>query len=174
MDSILHLCVIVSALQKKECDHKKKKIQINNVGGYVQFPSKWFNQGYFNDVLGKVVVQAQLVARPSITPEVALSMSAQCKDQIIQGQLAPETVTPLCNDILVNRDRTYSRDHFETCTDFDGTVDKECNRQIPVTKFNQVLLIRNLVDTFCVMFPYLTVDMVWLIVKSKPGSGFQK
>jgi hypothetical protein len=24
------------------------------------------------------------------------------------------------------------------------------------------------------MFPYLTVDMVWLIVKSKPGSGFQK
>jgi hypothetical protein len=24
------------------------------------------------------------------------------------------------------------------------------------------------------MFPYLTVDMVWLIVKSKPGSGFKK
>jgi hypothetical protein len=24
------------------------------------------------------------------------------------------------------------------------------------------------------MFPYLTVDMVWLIVKSKPGSGFQR
>jgi hypothetical protein len=23
------------------------------------------------------------------------------------------------------------------------------------------------------MLPYLTVDMVWLIVKSKPGSGFQ-
>jgi hypothetical protein len=53
-------------------------------------------------------------------------------------------------------------------------VDKECNRQTPVTKFNPVPLIRNLVDTFCVMFPYLTVDMVWLIVKSKPGSGFQK
>jgi hypothetical protein len=53
-------------------------------------------------------------------------------------------------------------------------VDKECNCQIPVTKFNQVPLIRNLVDTFCVMFPYLTVDMVWLIVKSKQGSGFQK
>jgi hypothetical protein len=87
--------------------------------------------------------------------------------------LAPETVTPLCNDILVNWDTTYSQDHFETCKDFDGPVDKECNHQIPVTKFNQVPLIQNLVDLFCVMFPYLTVDMVWLIVKSKPGSGFQ-
>jgi hypothetical protein len=62
---------------------------------------------------------------------------------------------------------------FETCKDFDGPVDKECNRQIPSTKFYQVPLIQNLVDTFCVMFPYLTVDMVWIIVKSKPGSGFQ-
>ncbi len=52
-------------------------------------------------------------------------------------------------------------------------MDKECNRQIPVTKFNQVPLIQNLVDTFCVMVPYLTVDMVWLIVKSKPCSEFQ-
>ncbi len=50
---------------------------------------------------------------------------------------------------------------------------KECNCQIPAIKFNQVPLIQNLVDTFCVKFPYLTVDMVWIIVKSKPGSGFQ-
>ncbi len=122
---------------------------------------------------GKVVVQVQLFARPSIAPEGALSMRAPFKDQIIKGQLALETVTPLCNDILVNWDTTYSRDHFETCKDFDGPVDKECNHQIPATKFNQVPLIQNLVDAFCVMFPYLTVDMVWLIVKSKPGSGCQ-
>ncbi len=124
--------------------------------------------------MGKVVVQAQPFARPSIALEGALSTRAPFKDQIIEGQLAPETVTPLCNDILVNWDTTYSQDHFELCKDFDGPVDKECNRQIPVTKFNQVQLIRNHVDTFCVMLPYLTVDMVWLIVKSKPGSGFQK
>jgi hypothetical protein len=52
-------------------------------------------------------------------------------------------------------------------------VDKECNHQIPAAKSNQVPLIQNLVDTFCVKFPYLTVDMVWITVKSKPGSGFQ-
>jgi hypothetical protein len=168
------LCNSFCFTKKKECDHEKKKVQINNVGKYIQFPSKWYHQGYFNDVLGKVGIQAQLFARPSIAPETALSMRAPFKDQIIKGQLAPETVTPPCNDVLVNWDTTYSRDHFQTCKDFDGPVDNECNRQIPVTKFNQVQLIWNLVDMFCVMFPYLTVDMVWLIVKSKPGSGFQK
>jgi hypothetical protein len=87
--------------------------------------------------------------------------------------LSVKTVTPLNIEILVNWDTTYSRDHFETCKDVDGPVDKECNRRIPATKFNQVPLTQNLVDMFCVMFPYLAVDMVWIIVKSKPGSGFQ-
>ncbi len=71
-------------------------------------PSKWYHQGYFDDVLGKVIVQAQLFARPSIAPEGALSMRAPFKDQIIKGQLAPEKVTPLFNDILVNWDTTNS------------------------------------------------------------------
>ncbi len=75
-------------------------------------------------------------------------MRAPFKDQIIKGQLSVEIVTPLCNDILVNWDTTNSRDYFETCKDFDGPVDKECNRQIPATKFNQVPSIQNLVDMF--------------------------
>ena len=73
------LCNSFCFTKKKECDHKKKKVQINNVGKYVQFPSKWYHQGYFNDVLGKVVVQAQLFARPSIAPEDALSMHTPFK-----------------------------------------------------------------------------------------------
>jgi hypothetical protein len=101
------LCKNFCFTKQKECDHKKKNVQMNNVGEYVQFPSKWYHQGYFNDVLGKVVAQAQLFARPSIAPEGALLIHAQFKDQIFQGQLSPETVTPLCNDILVNWNTTY-------------------------------------------------------------------
>ncbi len=109
MDSILHLGVIVSALQKRRnVITKRRRSKSKNFGKYVQFPSKWYHHGYFNDVLGKVVVQAQLYARPSIAPEDALSTRAPFKDQIIDGQLAPETVTLLCNDILVNWDTTYS------------------------------------------------------------------
>ena len=44
------LCNSFCFTKKKECDQ--------NVGDYVQFPSKWYHQGYFNDVLGKVIVQA--------------------------------------------------------------------------------------------------------------------
>ena len=81
-------------------------------------------------------------------------MLASYNNQIIERQLAVETTMPLCNDILVIWGTTYSHDHFETCKVFDGPVDKECNCQIPSTKFNQVLLIQNLVDTFMIMFPY--------------------
>ena len=102
------LCNNFCFTKKRECDHDKKNVQINNVGKYVQFPSKWYHQGYFNDVLGKVVVQAQLFARTSIALEAALSIRTPFKDQIIEGRLSVEIVTPLCNDILVNWDMTYS------------------------------------------------------------------
>jgi hypothetical protein len=78
------LCNSLCFTKKNEWDHEKKKVPINNVCKYVQFPSKWYHQGYFNDVLGKVIVQAQLFARPSIAPEGALSMRAPFKDQIIE------------------------------------------------------------------------------------------
>jgi hypothetical protein len=74
------LCDGFCFTKKWECDHEKKNVQINNVGKYVQFPSKWYHQRYFNDVLGKVIVQAQLFARPSIAPECKLSTCAPFKD----------------------------------------------------------------------------------------------
>ena len=79
----------------------------------------------------------------------------------------------LGSDILANWDTTYSLQYFQPCKDFYGPVDMECNRQIPSTKFEQVPLIKNLVDEFCKEYPHLSIDQVWLIVKSKQGSGFQ-
>ncbi len=52
-------------------------------------------------------------------------------------------------------------------------VDRESNRQIYKKHFNQVPLLKNLVDTFETMLPYLSADMVWLLRKSKEGDGFQ-
>ncbi len=39
--------------------------------------------------------------------------------------------------------------------------------------FNQVPLLKNLVDTFRTMLSYLSINMVWLLCKSKEGDGFQ-
>jgi hypothetical protein len=80
----------------------------------------------------------------------------------------------LGSDILVNWDTTYSLQYFQPCKDFYGPVDKECNRQIPSTKFEQVPLIKKLVDQFCNLYPHLSIDQVWLIVKLEGGSGFQE
>jgi hypothetical protein len=46
------------------------------------------------------------------------------------------------------------------------------NRQIHKKQFHQVPILKNLVDTFETMFPYLSV-VVWLLRESKEGDGFQ-
>jgi hypothetical protein len=52
-------------------------------------------------------------------------------------------------------------------------VCRASNRQIYKKYFNQVPLLKDLVDTFETMLPYLSVNMVWLLCKSKEGDGFQ-
>jgi hypothetical protein len=54
-----------------------------------------------------------------------------------------------------------------------GAADRMSNRQIQMKIFPQVPLLKNLVDIFETMFPYLSVDLVWLLRKSKKGDGFQ-
>ena len=54
-----------------------------------------------------------------------------------------------------------------------GPVDRASNRQIYKKHFHEVPLLKNLVDTFEIMLPYLSVDLVWLLRKSKEGDGFQ-
>ncbi len=52
-------------------------------------------------------------------------------------------------------------------------MDRMSNRRTYKKHFTQVLLFKNLVDTFETMFPYLSVDLAWLLRKSKEGDGFQ-
>ncbi len=74
---------------------------------------------------------------------------------------------------MQNWNTTYSLEHVGPWKNLDGPVDKDSNRQIPHAKFHEAPLLNKLVDTFTEMLQYLTIDMVWLIVKSKLGSGFQ-
>ncbi len=52
-------------------------------------------------------------------------------------------------------------------------MDKTSNRQIYKKHFTQLPLLKNLVDTFETVFPYLSIDLVWLLRKEKEGDGFQ-
>jgi hypothetical protein len=121
-----------------------------------------------------VYVTAQLFARPTISIACdQLTRSHTKKLDFIQNNLNNDTVTALSNDILQNWNTTYSLECFGLCMSFDGPVNRDSNCQIPHTKFHEAQLLNKLVDTFTEMLQYLTIDMVWVIVKSKPGCGFQ-
>jgi hypothetical protein len=88
--------------------------------------------------------------------------------------LDESTLSELRDGLINNWETLYSNPKYQPCKNNSGVpVDRESNRQIYKKHFNQVSLLKNLVDTFEAMLPYLSVDMVWLLRKSKEGDGFQ-
>ncbi len=84
------------------------------------------------------------------------------------------TLIELRDDLINNWDIHYSYPKYQPCKNFSGGPgDRTSNRQIYKKHFTQVPLFKNLVDSFETMFPYLSVDMVWLLCKSKEVDGFQ-
>jgi len=127
---------------------------------------------YYNDKADKILIAAQIFTRPSIDPDTErISRSLTQAQDFMQGKLDESTLMELSNDLLPNWDAKYSVDDFPPCKSFDEMiVDQESNHQIPNTKFDQVPLIKELVDTFVILFPYLSIDMVWLFLKKKDRS----
>ena len=75
---------------------------------------------------------------------------------------------------MLNWDTSYPLSKFKPCKKIDGDIiDPLSNQQIPKSKFIQVPLINSLVDTFVQLFPYLSIERVWLICKSNTGDIFQ-
>jgi hypothetical protein len=100
-------------------------------------------------------------------------MKAQGK-QVTRGCLDESTLSELRDDLINNWEILYSNPEYRPCKkNSGGPVNKVSNRQIYKKHFNQVPLLKNLVDTFETMLPYLSDNLVWLLHKSKEGDGFQ-
>jgi hypothetical protein len=95
-------------------------------------------------------------------------------DDFSEGRLDKSTLLSLRDDLINNWYITYSITNFCPCKkNSGGAVDRPSNRQINKKSFTRVSLLKNLVDTFETMFPHLSVDLVWLLRKSKEGDGLQ-
>jgi hypothetical protein len=95
-------------------------------------------------------------------------------NDVTRGYLDKSTLLELRDDLINNWDIHYSNPNYQPCKNFSsGPVDRTSNRQIYKKHFTQVPLLKKLVNTFETMFPYLSVDLVWLLCKSKEGDGFQ-
>jgi hypothetical protein len=136
-----------------------------------------FHRGYYNDKSNTIFIQAQLFCAPTDDTDVLRLprslMKAQGK-QVTRGCCDNSTLSELRDDLLNNWEILYSNTTYRPCKNFSGgPVDRASNRQINKKHFTQLPLLKNLVDTFETMLPYLSVDLVWLLHKSKEGDGFQ-
>jgi hypothetical protein len=136
-----------------------------------------FHLGYYNDKSNTIFIQAQLFCAPTEYSDVLRLPRSIMKGEgnnITRRHLDESTLVELRNDLINNWDIHYSNPNLLTmqkpfwwsC----GQKEQQADLQ---EHFTQVPLLKNLVDTFETIFPYLSVDLVWLLCKSKEGDGFQ-
>ncbi len=114
------------------------------------------------------------IAPTEYTDVLRLPRSITKGDDVTQGHLDESKMLELRDDLINNWNICYSNPDYRPCKTFSsGIVDRMSNRKIYKKHFTQVPLLMTLVDTFETMFPYLSVDLVWLLRKSKEGDGFQ-
>jgi hypothetical protein len=136
-----------------------------------------YHCGYYNQKSNKIFIQAQLFCAPMDGTDVLRLPQSLMKaqgQQATRGCLDKSTLSELRDDLLNNWEILYSNPEYRPFKTFSGgPVDRESNRQIYKKRFTQVPILKNLVDTFETLLPYLSADLVWLLCKSKEGDGFQ-
>jgi hypothetical protein len=159
------------------CVHQWDNECLNSTGEYVIFALEMFHCGYYSDKSNTIFIQAQLFCAPTEYSNVLQLPRSIMKGEgndITRGHLDESTLVELRYDLINNWDIHYSNPNYQPCKNVSGgPVDRTSNRQIYKKHFTQVPLLKKLVDTFATMFPYLSVDLVWLLRKSKEGDGFQ-
>ncbi len=168
-------CVGSCFTMDDEYDHRKVKVQLNEVGQYVVFPSLWWHHGYYNiQDEEKVIFTAQLFATPS--SDIGNTKRSNRRNSQMtnpsHGQLS--TLNGLDDELFLEWDDKYSADQFPPASKFLGRVDKAKNRHILKHQIHLLPKIERLVLSFEEMFNDITVDSVWLIKKTKQDDGFQE
>jgi hypothetical protein len=94
---------------------------------------------------------------------------------VTRGHLDKSTLLELRDNFIIinNWDIHYSNPNYQPCKkNSGGPVDITSNRQVLQETFHSSSITQDLVGTFETMFSHLSVDLVWLLCKSKEGDGF--
>ncbi len=178
MDYCLHLYAPLVLTRTSISQRLKKSVSTNGIRSALTalesmffFPSGMFHRGYYNDKPNTIFIKAQLFCAPTEYTNVLRFPWSIMKGEgndIIRGHLDESTLLELRDDLINNWDIHYSNPNYRPWKNLSGgPVDRTSNRQIYKKHFTQVLLLKKLVDSFETMFPYLSVDLVWLLRKSK-------
>ncbi len=132
----------------KRCAHTDFfRVELNNVGDYVAFPTVWWHHGICNFYLrNKMFFTAQLFATPhSDLGSIKHSLRKSSNMKHTQGKLDASLVNTLMTDLYMNRDKEYSATNFPPAKKFFGKIDRDKNRHILSDQIHKVPKIQRLV-----------------------------
>ena len=162
----------------EKCAHEDLfRVELNQVGQYVVFPSVWWHHGYISiNTPDNIIFTAQLFATPRSdigSSQRSLRKTSNTKTYS-QGTVDSTLVNTLMTDLYMNWDEDYSATKFPPAKNFFGKVDRDKNRHILHDQIHKVPKIQRLVLAIEEEVGDITVDSVWLIKKTIADDGFQE
>jgi hypothetical protein len=163
-----------SSTNLKICENKLNAVELDTVGDFVVFPSRFYHRGYYRIASNMTYYTAQLFCKISDKPEAWQNVARTVNKNIIQGCLQKSWLTQLTPDICYNWDTKYSVNVFPPAKAFDSEkIDPTKNRHILSIMIQGVPLIAELVKYFEEKYTILEVHSVWIIEKPRKNDGFQ-
>ncbi len=158
----------------KQCDHNVTTVELDEVGDYVVFSSRFYHRGYYRIASNKTYFTAQLFCKVSENCEACPNVTRKVNHNMIQDRVKESRLTQLTQDVRNNWDTMYSVNVFLPAKASDSDkIDATKNRHIPSVMFQSVPLIAELVKYFQDKYTHLEVCSVWLIEKLRENDGFQ-
>ena len=123
----------------KICEHNVNAVELDMVGDYVVFPSRWYHRGYYTIASNMTYYAAQLFCKISDNPEAWQNVTRKVNHITVQGRVEESWLAQLTQDICHNWDTTYSVNKFQPAKAFDGDkIDATKNRHILRAMFQGV------------------------------------
>jgi hypothetical protein len=120
----------------KQCDHNVNTAELDEVGDYVVFFSRFYHCGYYRIASNKTYYTAQLFCKVSENREACPNVTRKVNQNMIQDCVKESRLTQLTQDIRNNWDTTYSVNVFPPAKAFDGDkINATKNRHIPSVMF---------------------------------------
>jgi hypothetical protein len=120
----------------KQYDHNVTTVELDEVGDYVVFPSRFYHHGYYRIASNKTYYTAQLFCKVSENREVYPNVTRKVNQNMIQDRRKESRLTQLTQDICNNWDTMYSVNVFPPAKAFNGDkINATKNRHIPNEMF---------------------------------------
>ena len=116
---------------EKMCEHKVNAVELDTVGDFIVFPSRFYHHGYYRIASNMTCYMAQLFCKISDNPEAWQNVTRKVNQITVQGCVEESWLAQLMQDICNDWDTTYSVNAFLPAKAFDGDeIDAKKNREI--------------------------------------------